>query len=208
MKIRNFLVGILLSIRYSLIYSCKKCIMSAYLFIHLVDHLQLSFSWFLLQFMDLCSVFVWLLNQFHLVAIYWLVCRDRNSPLCHIRVSLTSCIGAGHIIFFAGIDSTGNQVTLWTYTFVLLIKCCCSCNCLFVFCCLFDCLFFFLSGPASLRFKDWLIYRGILFSCFLFVCLFSCFLCFSFALFFLFTLVFVSFCFSDCYFSKYHLSGK
>ena len=142
-KIRNFLVGILLSIRYSLIYSCKKCIMSAYLFIHSVDHLQLSFSWFLLQFIDLSSVFVWLLNQFHLVAIYWLVCRDRNSPLCHIRVSLTSCIGAGHIIFFAGIDSTGNQVTLWTYTFVLLIKYCCSCNCLFVFCCLFDCLFFF-----------------------------------------------------------------
>ena len=97
--------------------------MSAYLFIHLVDHLQLSFSWFLLQFIDLCSVFLWLLNQFHLVVIYWLVCRDRNSPLCHIRVSLTSCIGAGHIIFFAGIDFTENQVTLWTS---------CSCNCLFV----------------------------------------------------------------------------
>ena len=78
--------------------------------------------------------------------------------------------------------------------------------CLFFVVCLIAC--FFLSGPASLRFKDWLIYRGILFSCFLFVCLFSCFLCFSFALFFLFTLVFVSFYFLDCYFSKYHLSGK
>ena len=66
---------------------------------------------------------VWLLNQFQLVTIYWLVCRDRNLPLCHTRVSLTSCIGAGHIIFFAGIDFTENQVTLWTS---------CSCNCLFV----------------------------------------------------------------------------
>ena len=148
--------------------------MSAYLFIHLVDHLQLSFSWFLLQFMDLCSVFVWLLNQFHLVAIYWLVCRDRNSPLCHIRVSLTSCIGAGHIIFFAGIDSTGNQVTLWTYTFVLLIKCCCSCNCLFVFCCLFDCLFFFFFYLVQLLYDlktDWSI-EGFFFLVF---CLFVCF---------------------------------
>ena len=148
--------------------------MSAYLFIHLVDHLQLSFSWFLLQFMDLCSVFVWLLNQFHLVAIYWLVCRDRNSPLCHIRVSLTSCIGAGHIIFFAGIDSTGNQVTLWTYTFVLLIKCCCSCNCLFVFCCLFDCLFvcFFYLVQLLYDLKtDWSI-EGFFFLVF---CLFVCF---------------------------------
>ena len=148
--------------------------MSAYLFIHLVDHLQLSFSWFLLQFMDLCSVFVWLLNQFHLVAIYWLACRDRNSPLCHIRVSLTSCIGAGHIIFFAGIDSTGNQVTLWTYTFVLLIKCCCSCNCLFVFCCLFDCLFVFFFNLVQLLYDlktDWSI-EGFFFLVF---CLFVCF---------------------------------
>ena len=180
--------------------------MSAYLFIHLVDHLQLSFSWFLLQFMDLCSVFVWLLNQFHLVAIYWLVCRDRNSPLCHIRVSLTSCIGAGHIIFFAGIDSTGNQVTLWTYTFVLLIKYCCSCNCLFVVC-LIACFFFNLVQLLYDLKTNWSI-EGFFFLVFLFVCLFSCFLCFSFALFFLFTLVFVSFCFSDCYFSKYHLSCK
>ena len=119
--------------------SCKKYNMSAYIFIHLVEHLQLSFWWFLLQVIDFSSVFVWLLNQFHLVAIYWLVCRDRNSPLCHVRVSLTSCIGAGHIIFFAGIDSTGNQVTLWTPIFVLLSWCCCSSD-LLVY--LFVCLFF------------------------------------------------------------------
>ena len=117
--------------------SCKKYNMSAYIFIHLVEHLQLSFWWFLLQVIDFSSVFVWLLNQFHLVAIYWLVCRDRNSPLCHIRVSLTSCIGAGHIIFFAGIDSTGNQVTLWTPIFVLLSWCCCSSDLLvYLFVCL------------------------------------------------------------------------
>ena len=122
--------------------------------------------------MDLCSVFVWLLNQFNLDAIYCLVCRDRNSPLCHVRVSLTSCIGAGHIIFFAGIDSTGNQVTLWTYTFVLLIKCCCSCNCLFVFCCLFDCLFFFYLVQLLYDLKtDWSI-EGFFFLVF---CLFVCF---------------------------------
>ena len=72
--------------------------------------------------------FFWLLNEFHFVTIYWLVCRDKNPALCHIRVSLTSCIGAGHIIFYAGIDSTGNQVTLWTPTFVLLSWCCCSCD--------------------------------------------------------------------------------
>ena len=80
--------------------------MSAYLFLHLVDDLQLSFRWFPLPFIDLSFVcfFFWLLNEFHFVTIYWLVCRDRNSALCHIQVSLTSCIGAGHIIFFAGID--------------------------------------------------------------------------------------------------------
>ncbi|CAH3150581.1 unnamed protein product, partial [Pocillopora meandrina] len=44
-----------------------------------------------------------------LTIISYLHLTDRNSPLCHIRVSLTSCIGAGHIIFFAGINSTGNQ---------------------------------------------------------------------------------------------------
>ena len=96
------------------------------------------FLMFFLQFIDLSSVFVWLLNQFHLVAVYWLVCRDRNSPLCHIRVSLTSCIGAGHIIFFAGIDSTANQVTFCTPTFVVTVL---VLVCLFVF--WFVCLFFF-----------------------------------------------------------------
>ncbi|XP_066023901.1 adhesion G-protein coupled receptor D1-like [Pocillopora verrucosa] len=44
-----------------------------------------------------------------LTVISYLQLTDRNSALCHIRVSLTSCIGAGHIIFYAGIDSTGNQ---------------------------------------------------------------------------------------------------
>ncbi|CAH3150594.1 unnamed protein product, partial [Pocillopora meandrina] len=47
-----------------------------------------------------------------LTIISYLQLTDRNLPLCHIRVSLTSCIGAGHIIFFAGIDSTGNQFCL------------------------------------------------------------------------------------------------
>ncbi|XP_027056191.1 adhesion G protein-coupled receptor L4-like [Pocillopora damicornis] len=44
-----------------------------------------------------------------LTIISYLQLTDRSSPLCHIRVGLTSCIGAGHIVFFAGIDSTGNQ---------------------------------------------------------------------------------------------------
>nr|XP_058959517.1 adhesion G-protein coupled receptor D1-like isoform X2 [Pocillopora verrucosa] len=44
-----------------------------------------------------------------LTIISYLQLTDRNLPLCHIRVSLTSCIGAGHIIFFAGIDFTENQ---------------------------------------------------------------------------------------------------
>ena len=134
---------------YSFIYSLftnqlmLTCITSAYLFLHLVDDLQLSFRWFPLPFIDLSFVclffFFWLLNEFHFGTIYWLVCRDRNSALCHIRVSLTSCIGAGHIIFFAGIDSTGNQVTLWTPIFVLLSWCCCSSDLLVYF---FVCLFF------------------------------------------------------------------
>ncbi|CAH3150578.1 unnamed protein product, partial [Pocillopora meandrina] len=47
-----------------------------------------------------------------LTIISYLQLTDRNLPLCHIRVSLTSCIGAGHIIFFAGIDFTENQFCL------------------------------------------------------------------------------------------------
>ena len=140
---------------------------------------------------------VWLLNQFQLVTIYWLVCRDRNLPLCHIRVSLTSCIGAGHIIFFAGIDFTENQVTLWTS---------CSCNCLFV------CLYLIWSQLLNDLKTDWSIewfFFLFLFSFFLFFFLgFACFLCRSFALFILFILVSVSFCFSDYYFGKYLLTGK
>ncbi|PFX12959.1 Latrophilin-like protein LAT-2, partial [Stylophora pistillata] len=34
---------------------------------------------------------------------------DRHAPLSHIRVGLTSCIGAGHIVFLAGVDATGNK---------------------------------------------------------------------------------------------------
>ena len=177
--------------------------MSAYIFIHLVEHLQLSFWWFLLQVIDFSSVFVWLLNQFHLIAIYWLVCRDRNSPLCHVRVSLTSCIGAGHIIFFAGIDSTGNQVTLWTPTFVLLSWCCCSCD-LLVY--LFVC---FLIDLASYWFKYWL-FLG--YFCFFFFCWHIFYVCCNFCLFsYYFRSVlfgFVSFCFLDYYFEKYHLTGE
>ena len=136
-----------------------------------------------------------MLNQFQLVTIYWLVCRDRNLPLCHTRVSLTSCIGAGHIIFFAGIDFTENQVTLWTS---------CSCNCLFV--CLYliwssFLIIWRLTDPSSDSFSC---------SCsfFFFSLGFARFLCRSFALFVLFILVSVSFCFSDYYFGKYHLTGK
>ncbi|XP_022778248.1 putative adhesion G protein-coupled receptor E4P, partial [Stylophora pistillata] len=44
-----------------------------------------------------------------LTIISYLQLTDRDSPLCHIRVSLTYCIGAGHIIFFAGIDATENK---------------------------------------------------------------------------------------------------
>ena len=36
--------------------------------------------------------------------------RDRHAPLSHIRVSLTASIGAGHVIFLAGIDATENKV--------------------------------------------------------------------------------------------------
>ena len=126
--------------------------MSAYLFLHLVNDLQLSFRWFPLPFIGVSFFFFLLLNEFRFVTIFWLICRDRNSALCHIRVSLTSCIGAGHIIFYAGIDSTGNQVTLWTPTFVLLSWCCCSCD-LLVY--LFVC---FLIDLASSWFKYWLFF--------------------------------------------------
>ena len=105
-----------------------------------------------------------------------MLCRDRSSPLCHIRVGLTSCIGAGHIVFFAGIDSTGNQVTCWTSTFVVAFL-------MLPFLCLFIYLFV-LSYPPSFWFKDRLIYRVILFS-WLFVsfCLHSFYVCCNFPLF-------------------------
>ncbi|PFX13662.1 putative G-protein coupled receptor 133 [Stylophora pistillata] len=49
------------------------------------------------------------LTGIFLTTISYLQLTDRLSPLCHIRVSLASCIGAGHIIFLAGIDATGNK---------------------------------------------------------------------------------------------------
>ena len=148
--------------------------------------------------------FFWLLNEFHFVTIFWLICRDRNSALCHIRVSLTSCIGAGHIIFYAGIDSTGNQVTLWTPTFVLLSWCCCSCD-LLVY--LFVC---FLIDLASYWFIYWL-FLGYFCFFFFFVGIFSTYA----AIFVCFLTIFVVFClvlflsvFLDYYFEKYHLTGE
>ncbi|XP_066023910.1 adhesion G protein-coupled receptor L4-like [Pocillopora verrucosa] len=39
---------------------------------------------------------------------------DRQAPMSHIRVGLTSCIGAGHIVFFAGIDATENKAACVT----------------------------------------------------------------------------------------------
>ena len=137
--------------------------------------------------------------------LYCVLCRDRSSPLCHIRVGLTSCIGAGHIVFFAGIDSTGNQVTCWTSNFVVAFL-------MLLFLCLFVYLFVW-SYPPSFWFKDRLIYSDSFFLGFwcLFVCIVSMyaviFLCFL-LIFILFSLVYVSFCFPDNYFDKYHLPGK
>ena len=128
--------------------------------------------------------------------LYSVLCRDRSSPLCHIRVGLTSCIGAGHIVFFAGIDSTGNQVTCWTSNFVVAFL-------MLLFLCLFVYLFV-LSYPPSFWFKDRLINRLILF---FFWCLFVCsfYICCNFPL---FSFNFRSPFFSDYYFDKYHLPGK
>jgi len=35
---------------------------------------------------------------------------DLHTPLSHIRMSLASAIGGGHVIFLAGIDATENKV--------------------------------------------------------------------------------------------------
>ena len=110
--------------------------------------------------------------------------RDRSSPLCHIRVGLTSCIRAGHIVFFAGIDSTGNQVTCWTSNFVVAFL-------MLLFLCLFVYLFV-LSYPPSFWFKDRLINRLILF---FFWCLFVCIVSIYAVIFLCFLLVFVLFSF-------------
>ncbi|XP_066023223.1 adhesion G protein-coupled receptor L4-like [Pocillopora verrucosa] len=39
---------------------------------------------------------------------------DRQAPLFHSRVGLTSCIGAGHIVFFVGIDAIENKAACVT----------------------------------------------------------------------------------------------
>ena len=115
---RNCPVSILLSIRYSLINSCKKCILSADLFIHLVDHLQLSFWCFFLQFIDLSSVFVWLLNQFHLVAVYWLV----------VEIEVHLCVTYG-LVWLPALEqaissfSLGSTPLQTRWLFVLLLSC-------------------------------------------------------------------------------------
>ncbi|KAL9963228.1 hypothetical protein ACROYT_G032406 [Oculina patagonica] len=44
-----------------------------------------------------------------LTIISYLLLTDRHAPLSHIRVSLTTSIGVGHIIFLAGIDATENK---------------------------------------------------------------------------------------------------
>ena len=159
--------------------------MSAYLSLHLVGRLHWSFWWFPLQYIDLSFVSVWPLHKFHVVTIllaclifFTLCSAETEVHLCvtyGLVVGLTSCIGAGHIVFFAGIDSTGNQVTCWTSTFAFLML---------PFLCLFIYLFI-LSYPPSFWFKDRLIYRVILFS-WLFVsfCLHSFYVCCNFPFFF------------------------
>ena len=44
-----------------------------------------------------------------------------RAPLFHSRVGLTSCIGAGHIVFFAGIDATENKVRVGAECFTSLL---------------------------------------------------------------------------------------
>ena len=158
---------------------------------------------FLCHSLALAFFFFLLLNEFRFVTIFWLICRDRNSALCHIRVSLTSCIGAGHIIFYAGIDSTGNQVTLWTPTFVLLSWCCCSCDLLvYLFVCfLIDLASYWFNTDCSLDIFAFFFLLAYIFYVSCNFCLFS-----YYFRFFLFG--FVSFCFLDYYFEKYHLTGE
>ncbi|XP_078382430.1 adhesion G protein-coupled receptor L4-like [Oculina patagonica] len=44
-----------------------------------------------------------------LTIISYLLLTDMHAPLSHIRVSLAASIGAGHVIFLAGIDATENK---------------------------------------------------------------------------------------------------
>ncbi|XP_022796951.1 adhesion G-protein coupled receptor D1-like [Stylophora pistillata] len=51
--------------------------------------------------------------------ISYILLSDRHAPLSHIRVGLTSCIGAGHIVFLAGIDATENKAVCVTVAALL-----------------------------------------------------------------------------------------
>ena len=46
---------------------------------------------------------------------------DPNTPLFHIRMSLATAIGGGHVIFLAGIDATGNKMRRYIYSKLSLI---------------------------------------------------------------------------------------
>lgn len=61
------------------------------------------------------SVFVLLL--FPLVFFFFVITFDSDvgQPLSQIRMSLAGSLGAGQIIFLAGIDATDNKVSRETY---------------------------------------------------------------------------------------------
>ena len=130
------------------------------------------FWMFFLQFIDLSSVFVWLLNQFHLVAVYWLV----------VEIEIHLCVTYG-LVWLPALEqaissfSLGSTPLQTRWLFVLLLSCW-SFN---VTVLVLVCLFVFLIWSSFLTIKDWLIYQVILFSCF-FVCLFVCLFCMFFIL--------------------------
>ena len=125
---------------------------------------------FFLQFIDLSSVFVWLLNQFHLVAVYWLV----------VEIEIHLCVTYG-LVWLPALEqaissfSLGSTPLQTRWLFVLLLSCWSFNVTVLVLVCLV-CLLVFLIWSSFLTIKDWLIYRVILFSCF-FVSLFVCFFC-------------------------------
>ena len=132
------------------------------------------FLMFFLQFIDLSSVFVWLLNQFHLVAVYWLV----------VEIEIHLCVTYG-LVWLPALEqaissfSLGSTPLQTRWLFVLLLSCWSFNVTVLVLVCLFVCfvcLLVFLIWSSFLTIKDWLIYRVILFS-FFFVCLFVCLFC-------------------------------